>query len=393
MKWSVVSYILLAASCTVSGSSAAQTVDFSPSEVRKILSHGPWPVGKNFSAYGDAGNEYSENKYSGNTAVQVFGKALFFNKQLSPTGTMACASCHQPSKAFADGVDKSAGLSKGSQLSRNSPSLLNASSERWFGWDGAADSIWSQNLRPLFDPNEMGSSPQQLKKFVLNNAIVNQQYKTIFRVEAKQQSAEQVSVNIAKAIAAYVATLQSGKTPFDHFRDALAKSDMKKMADYPMNAQRGLQLFVSKGQCGTCHVGPMFSNGEFADIGISFFIRPGEVDSGRHGGIRALVASPFNLLSRYAKADSKITEKTRFVDPQHRNFGEFKVPSLRNVADTAPYMHNGSLPTLQSVVVHYSELNLDRLHADGDQILKPLRLTQQEQSDIVAFLKSLSPKK
>jgi cytochrome c peroxidase len=149
-------------------------------------------------------------------------------------------------------------------------------------------------------------------------------------------------------------------------------------------------LFVSKGQCGTCHVGPMFSNGEFADIGISFFIRPGEVDSGRYGGIRALVSSPFNLLSQYSKADPQATEKTRFVDLQHRNFGEFKVPSLRNVADTAPYMHNGSLPVLESVVAHYSNLNLDRLHADGDQILRPLRLTQQEQEDLVAFLKSLS---
>jgi cytochrome c peroxidase len=377
---------LVAIVCFGSGSSAANTVDFSPSEVRKILTHGPWPISRDLTVSSDAGNQYSQK-----VAAQVFGKALFFSKQLSPSGTMACANCHQPSKAFADGLAKSNGLIKGSQLTRNSPSLFNASGERWFGWDGAADSIWSQNLRPLFDPNEMGSSPKHLQRFVTSNANINWQYTAVFSAEAKQQSAEQVSVNIAKAIAAYVATLQSGKTPFDRFRDALALNDVNKMAEYPISAQRGLQIFVNKGQCSTCHVGPMFSNGEFADIGISFFIRPGEVDSGRHGGIRALVASPFNLLSQYSKTDSKATEKTRFVDLQHRNFGEFKVPSLRNVADTAPYMHNGSLPVLESVVAHYSELNLDRLHADGDQILRPLRLSQQEQVDLVAFLKSLSP--
>jgi cytochrome c peroxidase len=386
MKWSNFICVLVAVVCFGSGSSTANTVDFSPSEVRKILSHGPWPVSKDLPVSNDAGNQYS-NK----VAAQVFGKALFFNNQLSPSGTMACVNCHQPSKAFADGLARSTGLLKGTLLTRNSPSLFNVSRERWFGWDGAADSIWSQNLRPLFDPNEMGSSPKHLQHFVTSNAIINQQYKAVFSAEAKRQSAEQVSVNIAKAIAAYVATLQSGKTPFDRFRDALALNDVNKMAEYPSSAQRGLQIFVNKGQCSTCHVGPMFSNGEFADIGISFFIRPGEVDSGRHGGIRALVASPFNLLSQYSKTDSKATEKTRFVDLQHRNFGEFKVPSLRNVADTAPYMHNGSLPVLESVVAHYSELNLDRLHADGDQILRPLRLSQQEQVDLVTFLKSLSP--
>jgi cytochrome c peroxidase len=386
MKWSNFICVLVAIVCFGSGSSAANTVEFSPSEVRKILSHGPWPVSKDLPVSNDAGNQYSNS-----VGAQVFGKALFFNKQLSPSGTMACVNCHQPSKAFADGLAKSTGLIKGTQLTRNSPSLYNASRERWFGWDGAADSIWSQNLRPLFDSNEMGSSPKHLQRFVTTNAKINQQYKAVFSAEAKQQSAEQVSVNIAKAIAAYVVTLQSGKTPFDRFRDALALNDVNKMAEYPSSAQRGLQIFVNKGQCSTCHVGPMFSNGEFADIGISFFIRPGEVDSGRHGGIRALVASPFNLLSQYSKTDSKATEKTRFVDLQHRNFGEFKVPSLRNVADTAPYMHNGSLPALESVVAHYSELNLDRLHADGDQLLRPLRLSQQEQVDLVSFLKSLSP--
>ena len=102
-------------------------------------------------------------------------------------------------------------------------------------------------------------------------------------------------------------------------------------------------------------------------------------------------ASPFNLLSRHSDAaGGDAALKTRHVEPQHRNFGEFKVPSLRNVADTAPYMHDGQLATLDAVLAHYVELNLDRLHADGEQILQPLRIDAGERADMVAFLKTLS---
>jgi cytochrome c peroxidase len=158
---------------------------------------------------------------------------------------------------------------------------------------------------------------------------------------------------------------------------------------YPASAQRGLQIFVGKGQCNVCHVGPMFSNGEFGDTGISFFLRPGVVDTGRHGGIAELLTSSYNLLSPRSTATDIERQKTRYVSQQHRNFGEFKVPSLRNAVNTAPYMHNGSIKDLSSVVAHYSNINLDRLHADGEQILKPLNLTAQEQADLVSFLKTL----
>ncbi len=359
-----------------SAANSADSVEFSAIEIRKINSHGPWPVG---TSSDDLGNQYSQLP-----SVQQFGKALFFDKRLSPTRSVSCATCHQPGKSFSDGLATAKGLS------RNAPSLFNARYERWFGWDGASDSIWSQNLRPLFDSNEMGGSPRYLQQLVASSVDLNKRYAQLFKANPKQQTAEHVTVNLAKAIAAYVATLESGKTAFDRFRDALAAGDQRAMAAYPQSAQRGLKLFIGKGQCTTCHVGPMFSNGEFADIGINFFIRPGVVDAGRYEGLRALAASRFNLVSRYSTATEKQTEKTRLVDPQHRNFGEFKVPSLRNVGLTAPYMHNGSLPTLQAVVLHYSELNLDRLHADGDQILRPLRLSVTEQADLVAFLLSLS---
>src|SRR5688500_15938563 len=136
----------------------------------------------------------------------------------------------------------------------------------------------------------------------------------------------------------------------------------------------------------------MFSNGYFGDTELPFFVRPGVVDPGRHKGIELLRLNEYNLLSRWSDArdDAAVTIKTRQVQPQHRNFGEFKVPSLRNVALTAPYAHDGQLATLDDVVRHYSELNLERLHADGEQILKPLKLTDGERAALVAFLRSLS---
>jgi cytochrome c peroxidase len=216
----------------------------------------------------------------------------------------------------------------------------------------------------------------------------------VFRRALHAEEPQAVLVGTAKLISAYVATLVSGRTPFDEFRDALARGDRAAAARYPAAAQRGLQLFIGRGNCQLCHGGPRFTHGEFADIGLNFFVRPGVVDTGRFGGIEALKASPFNLLSRWADPANAAREdeavKTRHVEATHRHFGEFKVPGLRQVARTAPYMHDGQLVTLEAVVQHYSELNLERLHADGEQVLRPLRLSPQEVQDLVAFLRTLT---
>ncbi len=199
-------------------------------------------------------------------------------------------------------------------------------------------------------------------------------------------------VDVAKALAAFQETLMSGRTSFDAFRDALANNDTSAMARYPIAARRGLQLFVGRGNCSLCHFGPNFTNGEFHDVGIPFFAEPGRVDSGRFEGIRRLQASPFNRLGRYSDdASGASSLATRHVTSQHRNWGEFKVPSLRNVAQTAPYMHAGTHATLADVVRHYSELDENRLHADGERLLKPLRLSAEEIADLVAFLETLTP--
>jgi cytochrome c peroxidase len=198
-------------------------------------------------------------------------------------------------------------------------------------------------------------------------------------------------VNVAKALAAYQASLVSPRTAFDSFRDALLRGDEATAARYPLAAQRGLRLFIGRGQCSVCHAGPTFSNGEFADIGIPFFVAGG-VDAGRHTGLQQLQASRMNRLGPFndaAAADPQAVT-TRHVAAEHRHFGEFRVPGLRQLTRTAPYMHNGSLASLQDVVQHYSELNEERLHADGERILRPLRLTGPEREDLLALLRSVS---
>ncbi len=369
--------------CLVGSARAAPPplLDFSADEVRRILAHGPWPS----APVRDPGNAVA-----GTPQAVALGKQLFFDKRLSPDARLSCASCHVPALALGDGRPKSLGRVL---LDRNAPSLINAGRARWLGWDGAADSLWGQATRPLLDAREMASSGAHLRALVTRDPHYAQRWHVVFGGPPQPQiSPDLALVQVTKAIGAYVGTLTSGRTAFDEFRDALARDDHRTAAKYPLPAQRGLRLFVGRARCATCHVGPLFSNGEFADIGLPFFVRPGVVDPGRHGGIAALHASPFNLLGPWSDvgADDDSALKTRHVLAQPRNFGEFKVPPLRNVARTAPYMHDGQLATLHEVVRHYDQIKLERLHADGERILQPLHLTAQERADIVAFLRSLS---
>jgi cytochrome c peroxidase len=136
---------------------------------------------------------------------------------------------------------------------------------------------------------------------------------------------------------------------------------------------------------------PAFTNGEFHDVGVPFLVAPGRVDAGRHEGLKRLRADRFNLLGPYNDdATGTAAVKTRHVEPQHANFGQFKTPSLRNVALTAPYMHDGRFATLRDVVRHYSTLDMERIHTHGEQLLRPLRLSETEIDDLVAFLESLT---
>ena len=352
----------------------SSTLDFSAEEIAKILQHGPWPPPL---------KPDPSNRVSGKPAAIALGEKLFFEPRLSGSGSVLCATCNAPFRHFQDDRPRAFGLE---HVDRNTPTVVNSRFYRWYGWDGAQDSLWAQSIRPLLDSREMNASAAHVANTV--RKIFPREYEAAFGVLPGTDD-DLLLADVGKALAAFQETLVSKRTAFDDFRDALARGVTA--TGYPLAAQRGLRIFVGKGNCSVCHFGPQFTNGEFADTGVSFFVAPGRVDAGRHGGIQKLKASAFNLLGRFNDdASGKSAVGTRHVQAQHRNFGEFRVPGLRGVAQTAPYMHNGSLSSLDDVARFYSALNEDRLHSDGEKVLKPLRLSEREISDLIAFLESLS---
>ena len=367
-------------------------LDFSEAELRMILQHGPWPP--------SPGSDPS-NRVSGRAEAIDLGERLFFDARLSGTGTVSCATCHIPDKGWADGRKLAMGLS---ELDRNTPTVQNVRLNRWFGWDGANDNLWAQSIRPMLDAREMGATERHIAELLRRDGDLACRYERAFGSRPPPTDDEAVVVAAGKALAAFQETLISGRTPFDDFRDALARGDRKAAARYPEDAQRGLRIFAGSGNCSLCHFGPNFSHGEFHELGIPVFKKGGGVDWGRYEGIKRLRASRFNLLGVYNDDPrSAPGTSTRHVALIPQAFEQFKVPSLRNVARTAPYMHNGHLATLADVVRHYSEIDPTLLHVahmyfdplvpdavPTDTLLKPLKLTSQQISYVVAFLQTLT---
>ncbi len=350
-----------------------------PAEIEKIIKHGPWPPTR---------KPDPSNRFSGNKKAIKLGRHLFFDKRLSIGANISCATCHNPNKGWTDNQARAKGINL---LDRNTQSIVNARFNRWFGWGGANDNLWAQSIRPILNSNEMGGSADHLVKLIAGDKDLKRLYTELSGHSAKEQASDIVLVNTGKILAAFQETIVSPKTAFDKFRDALEAKKIQQASAYPEAAQRGAAIFVGKGQCNICHSGPLFTSGEFHNIGIPYFVGKGRVDSGRHSGITRLRSNPWTLAGKYNDDPKKSGAwASQQVISLHRNFGEFRIPSLRNLTGTAPYMHNGSLATLKDVVRHYSEINLERLHADGEQILKPLNLSQREVADLVAFLKTLS---
>lgn len=386
MVLSMVRWLLAAIVVAAAGGAVAQTssgsslpVKFTEAEIAAILTHGPWPV---------PWQKDPSNRVSGVAHAIDFGERLFFDRRLSADGKVACVTCHAQERRWTDGAAQAFGRAR---VDRNTPHLTNVRLNRWFGWDGGADSLWAQSVLPILDPRELGGDPKQIAALVRTDRELECRYRNAFGTAPATREDESVLVDLGKALAAFMETLGSGRTPFDDFRDALARGDEVAAARYPAAAQRGLKIFVGKGACNVCHTGPNFTNGEFHAIGVKYFADPGRVDAGRYAGINKLRASPFNLLGRHNDDASRSTAtSTRHVALEQRTFGEFRTPSLRNAAVTAPYMHDGQLGTLREVIRHYAALNVERLHGDGESLLRPFTLSEQEANDLVVFLESLT---
>ena len=307
---------------------------FSAAERSRVLSLGPWPP---------AVRPDPSNRVSGQPLAIELGRRLFNDPRMSPVGYIACVTCHQTDRAFTDNKARAHGLG---DLPRNTPTLANLRQQRWYGWGGASDSLWMASVQPMLDAREFDSQPQIVARIYRRDAELASCYRAVFK-STSTGDAERIMVNTGKVLAAFQETLRTGRTPFDEFRDALARSDKAKMARYPVAAQRGLKLFVGTLGCIECHAGPNFSDGAFHQS------PPTEVitDLGRHDDVRKLQASAFNLLGKYNDAGHALKAHGP-AQPLDGDRGAFRTPSLRNVSVTAPYLHDGSVDDLRDAVSH-----------------------------------------
>jgi cytochrome c peroxidase len=279
-----------------------------------------------------------DNPYTPEKAA--LGKKLYFDTRLSVSSAQSCGSCHSPSYGWGDGL--AVGVGHGMQkLGRHSPTIVNAAWGDIFMWDGRLATLEEQALGPIQSAGEMNMPLEQLMKRLESIPEYKPMFVRVFQQEGM------TAKTLAKAVATYERTVVSERAPFD----AWVEGDEKAISE---EAKRGFAVFNGKAQCAACHEGWNFTNDGFQDIGL-----PSD-DIGRG----------------------------KFVPGVLKMEHAFKTPGLREIARRAPYMHDGSLATLEDVVEHYDHGGVDR--SSRSDILKPLGLAAQEKSDLVAFLKSLS---
>lgn len=279
------------------------------------------------------------------TAKKVeLGRLLFFDKRLSKNDTIACAHCHLPAKAFTDGRPVSTGI-HGLKGGRSAPSAINRVFAAAQFWDGRAATLEEQSVGPFVSPVEHG--------FVSHDEMVAKMMKIAgYRARFKDVFGTDVTIDgIGKAVASFQRTILSGNSPadrFDYGGDETALSE---------EAKRGLELFRGKARCTRCHSNFNFSDEKFHNLGIGWDTNT--VDLGRY-----------------------------MVTKNPEDIGAFKTPTLRDIARTAPYMHDGRFKTLEEVVEFYNRGGIKNPHQDNTII--PLELTEQEKKDLVVYLRSLN---
>ncbi len=306
------------------------------------------------------------------------GRDLFFDRRLSFNGTMSCAMCHVPEQGFASNASKTGVGIDGKSLRRNAPSLLNVAWQKMLFHDGRESSLVTHAWSPLLHPDEMANPSVG---YVLERIGSLPQYDG--RFEQAFQGRLLSMDTVGEAFAAYEATLVAADSRFDRWRYAGQKDALT------TEEQRGFQLFVGKARCVACHTigerDALFADGKFHVTGVG-----STNDFGRSHVVplAAGVSTVVTDLELQAYAGATLSDLGRFeitLDPADRY--AFKTPSLRNVAHSAPYMHDGSLPTLEDVVAFYEQGGGD---APGKSaLLAPLQLGADDRDALVAFLKAL----
>jgi len=375
-------------------------------------------LAREFSPLPDPPGDPTNAVYEDAAAARL-GQALFFDTGLSANDEVSCATCHAPDQGWGDGRRKAKGIG---HRPRHTPTLWNVAYNRWFYWDGRKDTLWSQALAPLEDPNEHGMSRLEILHLLADDPEYARAYADVFgsRLDLSDTArfpaagrpmeheprhphhlawesmepddrlvVDRAFSNVGKALAAYQRLIVSRRAPFDVFVEGLDDGDPEKLAALSDPAQRGFSLFVGKASCHVCHDGPNFTDMEFHTNRVA----TGEgVDPGRALGILRLKADPFNSASEFADDGGRVgASKLSLAKRGWHIPGEFKTPTLRNVAGTAPYMHEGQMPTLQEVVRFYSTLEgAAPPDSTGEQLIRAVGLTESEQADLIAFLLSLT---
>lgn len=271
------------------------------------------------------------------------GKLLFFEPLLSGAGTRSCASCHNPALSWGDGLPRAIGEHP---LQLRAPTLLDVAWVPVLGWDGKFATLEEVAFSPMLSPANMNITEAE----ALRRLSGIEGYRRAF-AKAFPDPADGPSISrkhLEAALATFERTITAARAPFDRWIEGEADA-------IDASAQRGFLLFNGKARCADCHSGPSFTDGSFQDIGLA---KPDEAGRG--------VLFPDSVKLQHA----------------------FKVPTLRDVARRAPYMHDGSLPTLEAVVAAYNNGGIER--PSRSELIGPLSLTQEEQADLIAFLKTLT---
>lgn len=391
--------------------SGAATGEFSAEERELILQHSP---------LGEPPRDPTNAVFENPDAARL-GQRLFFDPGFSRDGTVSCAACHVASKGLADGE----ALPSRFTVERHVPTLWNVAYNRWFFWDGRADSLWSQALQPLENPREHATTRLQVAHRIAAVPALRAGYEKVFgaapdlsdasrfpaagsplalpedgplrkawasMAPADQDAVNRIFANAGKAVAAYERGLVSRRSPFDTFADGLRTGDASKMKALSAEARKGLKLFIGRANCRLCHSGPTFSDGEFHNIGVP--PRRGAPMPDRFAGVDLARRDPFNSSGVYSDDRDSGRRKLEFLTKTQDLWGQVKTPTLRNAAKTAPYMHQGQFATLQDVLAYYSTLKgmVQSVHSDRF-ILTPLRLSPEESMALEAFLESLTDEK
>ncbi len=273
----------------------------------------------------------------------ALGRRLFEDRRLSRDGKVSCATCHDPSRAFA-GSGLVASRADGSGGHRNVPTLVNRVYGTTFFWDGRAASIEQQVVQPLLNPREMAMTAEGVVAFVRTDVSYQRQFRAAFNREPQLD-------DLARALATYVRTIRSGNSRYDRFRTGRTSA-------LTAQEQHGMRVFFGRANCWSCHAGPNLTDERFHNTGVAY-----------RGG--------------------QLLDPGRFVVTQQlADRGAFKTPTLREVARTAPYMHDGSLATLEDVVEYYERGG--NANPGLASILRPVDLSRDEKRALVAFLRALS---